>query len=85
VSGGRIQTVEQVREWMAWLPLAAVGLMAVLAYAFLKGVRRVDTGSIMDVKNASDRSARDISKLRAAAEKKNSENESGGGRSTRIF
>gem|GEM_PF-4671119 len=86
VSGGRIQTVEQVREWMAWLPLAAVGLMAVLAYAFLKGVRRVDTGSIMDVKSASDRSARDISKLRAAAEEKKKESGGGGGRSElRIF
>lgn len=86
VSGGRIAAVAQVQEWIAWLPFAAIGLMAILAYAFLKGVRRVDTGSIMDVKNASDRSVRDISKLRAAAEKKKNENEDGQGRSElRVF
>ncbi len=81
VSGGRIQAVTQVREWLAWLPLAALGLFAILAYALIKGVRRVDTGSIMDSKNASDRSSRDIAKLRAAAEKKRQEKEDGGARS----
>jgi len=81
ISGGRIAAVREVSEWLAWLPLAAIGLIAVIVYALLKSMRRTETGSIFAAHEEAKQRKADQKIIRERGEERRREREEGEGRS----